>query len=263
MKLTFLGSGSAFTLGVENYHSNILIETEGENLLFDCGTTIADALHYSGYGPEDIKNVYITHNHADHNGGLEYIGFKRYFSSFPFGENIPTLIASSDIINECWDECLRGGMKYIPKNSGVGELSDFFNVVSLKKGMINKFCIGSLLCEPIPTTHCEGMPSYGLIMSEIGKSEIGPSVLITGDSIITDFMMDMYRHANIIFQDCEVKNYPNSVHAQYHELNELPAEIKAKMYLYHYTTDNGAIELPDAVSDGFRGFVRRGDIYEF
>ena len=113
MKLTFLGSGSAFTLGVENYHSNILIETNKENILFDCGTTIADALHYSGYTPDDIDNIYLTHNHADHNGGLEYIGFKRFFSTFPFGESKPTLISGKNLLKETWEESLKGGMKYV------------------------------------------------------------------------------------------------------------------------------------------------------
>jgi hypothetical protein len=42
------------------------------------------------------------------------------------------------------------------------------------------------------------------------------------------------------------------VHAHYEELKELPAEIKQKMWLYHYS--DGV--LPDAQADGFAGFVK-------
>ena len=59
-------------------------------------------------------------------------------------------------------------------------------------------------------------------------------------------------------RDCELAKYPNSVHAQYHELATLPADIKAKMWLYHNDGDR-----PNAVEDGFAGFVNKGDIFDF
>ena len=60
MKITFLGSGSAFVLGEENYHSNILIEDGDENLLYDAGTTIGDALARAGLTPEKIKKILMN-----------------------------------------------------------------------------------------------------------------------------------------------------------------------------------------------------------
>ena len=258
MKFTFLGSGSAFVLGNENYHSNILIEIGDDNLLFDAGTTIADALYY--YGRKDvfdIKNIFLTHNHADHNGGLEYIGFKRYFGTFPFGLDKPKLFSSRIILDELWNECLKGGMKYVGAEPF---LDTYFDVKPFTRyGDIENFMVGDAIFMPVPTDHCKCMPSYGLVVTHNFIS-----VLITGDSKIFDAIdEEMYEDADIIFHDCEVKDYPNSVHAQYHELNALPPEIKAKMYLYHYTTDNGAIDLPDAVADGFRGFVERGKNFVF
>jgi len=67
----------------------------------------------------------------------------------------------------------------------------------------------------------------------------------------------------VIFHDCELKIYSNSVHAQYHELCNLSPDIKKKMWLYHYTTEGGSIDLPIATEDGFLGFVKRGAIFEY
>ena len=84
MKIKFLGSGSAFELAENNYQSNILISTEVENyelipesltegntkledkrmikhLLYDAGSTIAEALNSAGMKPQDLDSIYISH----------------------------------------------------------------------------------------------------------------------------------------------------------------------------------------------------------
>lgn len=262
MKLTFLGSGSAFTLGKENYHSNILIESEGKTLLYDAGTTIPDALDMQGYSVEDIQNIFISHNHADHSGGLEYVGFKRYFGTFPFGQNKPKLYGHHSVLDELWDNNLKAGMRSLQGETA--SLDTYFNVEYVPDS--GHFHLTTeLRCEIVQTIHViddrRFMPSYGLML-RMGPN--GTQIFITGDSqLAPNQMMSFYQRADVIYHDCELAEYPNSVHAQYHELNELPAEIKAKMWLYHYNLNGGAIELPDAVSDGFKGFVKRGGVYEF
>jgi len=260
MKLTFLGSGSAFSLAKENYHSNIIIESKNENLLYDVGTTIPDALADAGFVPTDIKNMFISHNHADHSGGCEYLGFKTYFSTFPFGQTKITLHGHHSVIDELWDNNLKAGMRSLQRTTAT--LDTYFNVKYTKDS--GSFNIGLVTCEIVQTIHViddrRFMPSYGLMLKD---TESGKTVFISGDSqLAPNQMMSFYQQADVIFHDCECKKYPNSVHAQYHELCGLPAEIKAKMWLYHYTTDGGAIELPNAVVDGFLGFVKRGDVYE-
>jgi len=264
MKLTFLGSGSAFTLAHENYHSNIIIESDGKNVLYDAGTTIGDALQLQGMIPQDIQKIFISHNHGDHTGGLEYIGFKRYFNGYPFGEDIPTLIGHHSVLDELWDNGLKAGMRSLQDKTAT--LETYFDVTYIPDS--GAFDIGdNVTGEIVQTIHViddrRFMPSYGLML--LKKNAIQDHrVFITGDSqLAPNQMTSFYNHADTIFHDCELADYPNSVHAQYHELVTLPDAIKAKMWLYHYTTNDGAIELPDAVVDGFQGFVKRGDVFEF
>jgi len=260
MKLTFLGSGSAFAKREENYHSNILLESGTSNLLIDAGRTVPEALEDCGYDENSIQNIFITHNHSDHTGGLEHIGFKRYFSTFPFGQNIPKLYSHYSVLEDLWEHNLSAGMKSM--QGCVNSLETYFDTHYLNDN--SSFSIGDANIDVIQTVHVVDnrkiVPSYGLMMWENNKSKI----FITGDSQMNpNQMRTFFNKADVIFHDCELANYPASVHAQYHELKTLPDTIKSKMWLYHYDTKCGTIDLPDAVADGFKGFVKRGDIFEY
>ena len=47
-KLTFLGSGSAFTLGDANYQSNILLQKNFDTMLIDAGGDLRFSLNEQG-----------------------------------------------------------------------------------------------------------------------------------------------------------------------------------------------------------------------
>jgi len=67
-----------------------------------------------------------------------------------------------------------------------------------------------------------------------------------------------YFDNDIIFQDCETYECSN-VHSRYSNLKKFPADIKKKMWLVHYQ-DLG-VNMPDAVADGFAGFVKKGQVF--
>jgi hypothetical protein len=68
-----------------------------------------------------------------------------------------------------------------------------------------------------------------------------------------------YEQADVIFHDCETGGYPTPVHAHYEELLTLPLAIRQKTWLYGYQPGT----LPEATADGFLGFVKRGQAFEF
>ena len=93
-------------------------------------------------------------------------------------------------------------------------------------------------------------------MIESKKSKI----FITTDSRFAPQQLhDIYTEADLIFQDCETSVYRSKQHANYADLCTLDSAIKKKMWLCGY---NDGI-LPDAVKDGFKGFVVIGQSFEF
>lgn len=249
----FLGSGSAFTVGSDNFQSNILlINEQNQKLLIDCGTDIRFSLYAAGLSYLDITDIYISHQHSDHVGGLEYIAFSSLFDPRC---NKPNLYLSKEIASDLWDRTLSGGLRSI--DGDITNLQSYFEVHEIAKNRY--FDWGGIQFNLVRVIHVDNgyflMPSYGLFF-EINGVKI---FLSTDTKFSFNNTREVYEGADIIFHDCETSRYQTPVHAGYQELVTLPETIKSKMWLYGYQPGT----LPDAKLDGFRGFVKRGQTFEF
>lgn len=252
MKLTFLGTGSAFTLA--NYQSNMLLEVGGERMLLDCGGDCRRAMHALGLGSADVSAVYVSHLHADHVGGLEWFALTRYFH--PTRRERPRLYLNEKLAADLWHSSLKGGLGTL--QNLIADLDTYFEVKRLHRN--EGFDFQGVRLQTVQTVHYmdgyEIVPSYGLIW----KAPDGKNIFLTTDTqFCPNQIRDFYRTADVIFHDCETGQPPTGIHAHFDELCALPADLRKKMWLYHYR--DGA--LPDAVAAGFAGFVKQGQTFEF
>lgn len=253
MKLMFLGSGSAFTVGADNFQSNMLLFSDsGKKLLIDCGTDIRWSLYQAGYSHLDLTDIYLSHVHADHSGGLEYVGFSTKFDPRC---SKPKLYLSTELADWLWERSLSGSMRSIQ-----GEITDLGTFFDVQKVLPNSFFTWEgIIFYLIPSVHLvdpEGdVTSYGLFFEVKGTK-----VYLTTDSqFCPEKQGQVYERADLIFADCETTPFKSGVHAHYQDLVTLPEEIRQKMWLYHYQPG----PLPDAQKDGFHGFVKCGQVFEF
>lgn len=76
MKITVAGCGNAFP--DDNFNQSFIVEENGRTMLVDCGYQVPLALRVNRIDFRSIDDIYISHLHADHLGGLEYFAFQRY-----------------------------------------------------------------------------------------------------------------------------------------------------------------------------------------
>lgn len=250
MKIKALGCGGMSSTKYRN--TQFYIKHNGSSLLIDAGFDTKFSLAENGLSVADISDIYITHAHADHIGGLEYIAFMTYFNPTL---NKPFLMGHYTIMDKLWNS-LRLGLECIdlPEIS----LHTYFLVLEFNN---IAFTSCGIQFNLVKTPHVENqyhpMDSYGLFFETENKNK----VYITGDSILSknNTNIDFYKNANIIFQDCETTvGFETGVHAHYNTLNKFSKEIKAKMYLNHYGDNVDDVWKEKAVDDGFKGFVPLG-----
>lgn len=258
MELLFVGTGSAFAM--KNYQTNFIIRNNGKTLLVDAGGDIRFSLQEQGISYKDIDAVYITHLHADHIGGLEWLAFCTYFD--PSAKKLPLYI-NSKIASDLWNDSLKGGLASI--QGKVVTLEDYFDVMKVK--LNGKFTWEGLEFSIVQSVHILNgygiVPSFGFML----VAEEKPVVYYPADTQFNpNQIKTFYGQADIIIQDCETAPFRSGVHAHYDELKTLSDELKEKMYLVHFQ-DNVLDDFEGwkekASKDKFKGFLRKGDLLTY
>lgn len=265
ISMTFLGVGSAFAK--RNFNANVLFEfwqrpwngelppkPPDDTLLLDFGATGPAALHVlknkDGFAhfrsPEGlnrypaIRKIFVSHQHADHIGGLEELALMNYFvfkdqkTDKPFKAE---LISTINILVNLWDHSLKGGLNTLQHRYAL--LQDYFFIRALVPGQAEKnhFFLGPYKFEIFPTDHIQierkyDWPSYGICISH---PQLGRSVFYSGDTRF-DYpaYAPMLAAAEMCFHDCQFFDQVDSVHATINELRTMPEEIRRKTRLYHF-----------------------------
>jgi ribonuclease BN (tRNA processing enzyme) len=225
IEIIFIGTGSAFPDCNKNYNSNILIKNNQKYFLLDAGHLVNWGLNELGLSYKNIDSIYISHLHGDHCAGLEEIAFKSYFDS---SNNKINLYGEHNLIQQLWNERLKGSLKSINKKQL--ELKNYFNIE--ETGI--HFYWQNLYFKIIPSIHLlnPNVWSYGLMIEDLVTKK---KIWWTSDCQF-DFEMNKnyYEQVDLIIHDCETENYFSGVHTHYNQLKTLPNDIKQKIVLNHY-----------------------------
>lgn len=206
MKIKVIGCGNAFSN--KQYNQSFVLEENGRRLLIDCGIQTPKALTDAGYKPTDINDIYVSHLHSDHVGGLEYFAFLRYdWMKRPrkYDENgcnyAPTLIANEQLLKDLWNKTLRGGLESM--EGFVATLETFFIPKPIEPN--KSFDWEGWTVDLIQQVHIMSgsviMPSFGIMFTKSGHKSV---YFVTDSQHCSPRQMEeYYRRADIIFQDCE------------------------------------------------------------
>lgn len=283
MKCTVIGCGTAFSYAFGNGNQSFLLEENGRRMLIDCGRTTPEMLHRQGLTFRDIDDIYFSHLHNDHIGALEYAALSRYAwpkhpRNWRDAKYAIRLIGNSKLITDLWAKSLRGGLDTF--EGFVADLETVFEPVRIPDNKTYEWEGWEMtLVQQIHIMAGSVISgSYGVVMKKPGHKTV---YFVTDSQHCSPRQIEIYyKEADVIIQDCECSNFMSGVHANYIQLAGYPEansvvlspEIRAKMWLSHYqdfvTEGRDAQGNPKdwyelAAKDGFAGFVRVGQVFEF
>lgn len=269
LRITFLGTGGAFTDFRVNYHNNALIHTAIGPILIDCGGTAPQALRELGLAPTDLAAVCITHLHGDHVGGLEQIVWERLYGGVdgPSWVTTPVLAAPGvledvrrvvepqvrwhtrpdrSVGEDGWDALVEP-RRLVP---GEGRAGDGAEVMEL----------GGVRLSLHRTPHVSivgvgGKPCTGVQV----RASDGAALYFTSDTELRRDIGERFPDHAIFHDTTFMPPYEGTVHTHYAELRTLPAEVRRRTVLMHHTRVPGD---QDPVADGFAFAADRFDTFQ-
>ncbi len=250
LEILWLGVGSAFAK--DNKNTNFIIIKGDTHLLVDFGITGPAALVEHGINSLDIENVYITHAHSDHIGGLEWLCQMNMFVGRPQGKPKLKLWNTTLMSEVFWEYTLSGGLGQT--DLGVMTYDDYFDV----KGDVNgfmEFDIGDLNVKVYPTNHVPDMRADGLLIDN--------RVFYSGDSTFDKDAIMEHKDVDVIYHD--VAFFRGGVHAALDELRTLPDDIKSKMLLVHYGDNHADYDVSEFLgfeTPGSRQWSIKSDVHD-
>lgn len=293
MKITVVGCGHADSF--INYNTAFLLEENSRRMLLDCGAYIPLALKNIGIDRSTINDIYISHQHGDHCGGLENIAFARYdWIKRPIRyddpnrlkDYAPRLICHETLMKDLWEHNLSGALDSFEGFDATLETCFEPYPIRSKEKFTWQGWEVSLVQQIHIMTDSVVKFAFGLFFSKEGHKK----VFFTTDAqyFQPEQVKIFYDKADIIFQDCECIGcntatkemlFKSGVHANYGQLAgwdnvnayRLPSDTKKKLWLTHYQDfvsmgkdffGNSCDWDKLAEEDGFAGFVNVSQTFE-
>lgn len=263
-ELLFAGAGGAFApQGLwQNQCALTIGAKKSFQLWIDASADIRHSIGALGMSAKNIKHIYISHLHQDHIGGLEYIGFHRYFGKQPKAR----LYVPKPVLAYLWDAL--PGMHVI--DTQPMELSDFFDVVPLTPGMEHLVWIEDesqhVIFECFAVKHITDSLSSGESYALSVSQENAEGILFSTDARFPEHFDESsklylnYSYNDVIVHDCADYDTPNLVHARMSDLTTLEHFFKEKMILCHHS--NNLVRDP-VYANQFAGIAQPNTVFSF
>ncbi len=200
MRLTVLGSGDAFSSG-GRLSSCYLVESGQTGFLLECGPSVLTAFKKAGLSTNSISQIFISHLHGDHMGGLPFLLLD---AIFPSQRQAPlTLIGPLGLEARFRMAC----EVFYPGSLNLPHPFDL-NFVELHRDVRRQ--IGDLAVTPFEVDHFSGSPSYAYRFELDGRI-----FAFSGDAGWSDNVVRVGQGADLYLIECYQYDLELSMHLNY------------------------------------------------
>jgi ribonuclease Z len=288
INITFLGTGAAIP-NLKRHPAAILFQYGADYMLFDCGEGTQLQLEKVRVSPMKLKNIFITHWHADHFAGLlpliETLHLSRRERPLEIYGPEASRFIDALIEMSYWGI----GFRIIPHDCGEKEIekileTELYDVYAIRvKHSVPAvgYCFQERDHWNIDVKKAEkfGLSGKNLrIVKEIGKIKIGNKtvnlediavkktgrkIIYSGDTEICETLLEFSKNADILIHDCTFVEIPEEgrPHSSAVEIAKMAKKYKVKkLILTHfsrrYRTNR---EILDAVKPIFKDVIAAKD----
>jgi len=247
MRLTFLGTGSAMPTG-ERFQTGLLLESDGNTLLVDCGSGVLHGLARTSAGYEAVDAVLLTHHHLDHVADL-FPFFKARWLAGATELTVAGPAGTEDLLDGLFD---------------VHEYMQDRLDLTVREVDGDEFSIAGFEVAAMAVTHSMRCLAYRFAATDGTPTEDGP-VVFSGDTEAMTDLIDFADGAAILAHDC---SFPDSLDVSNHAspaslgraLADADGEI-GRVYLTHLYphTDGHHESMLDSIGAHWEGDVRFAD----
>lgn len=229
VRLIPLGVGEAFT--ARHYTTCLALGLDDDWLLIECPHPVRKLLYDASQStgiPLDLDRVHgvaLSHLHADHCSGLEDYGFYSYYA---LGRRAK-LAVHPEVSARLWDGLLSGGMGENRLAGGAEpvqrQLDDYFELLPLSSE--GPVMLGPFAIECRPTIHAIATTAFRITVG-------GRTLSFSADTAYDPTLIDWLAAADLIIHEA-TDDDGATVHTPYTQLALLPAELRRRMRLIHYS----------------------------
>ena len=213
MRVTFLGTGDAFSAGGRHLAAYLLEHPDGA-LLIDCGPTLLASLNRNGLLAESVDAVLISHFHGDHFAGLPFL-FLHYMYIEPRSRSLK-IIGPPGV-----EERVLLIFRAMYKDTAEEPLPFAIDFVEMKpqdQHRVNGVRIGAFYAP-----HQEDPPSLGFDIS-VGDRRI----VYSGDCGWTEDLLSHTQGADLFICECSFFETRYEMHLDYPRIAENACRFGAK-----------------------------------
>lgn len=212
MKVTCLGSGNAYSDDVPNRNRSCYLI--GDSTLLDCNPEILNALKFSGNKPENVKDVFISHFHADHVFGLAWL-LNEYISRNPRDEDL-NIIGPEGLEDYIEDLYEKAYSKSVIEHSDFD--INFYEVIPDRE-----YSLEALSFIPYEMSHSnDRITALGYKIFLGGEDKV---LGYTGDTGPTKSIKKLMRDVDLFIVDCTFEEKVNSQHLDLGDIREIRKEL--------------------------------------